>query len=469
MTRWRLAVVASAAGIVLSGCVDVPRNPPQERALEPASVGLSGPDYLAPGEGWWRTFGDPQLDRYVQDSLARNPGLAGALARVRSALAQAETAGASNDPQVSFDAEAYRQRVSEHYVFPPPFAGSTIWQGRLGVNLSWNLDFWGRQAALIEQSQRVTEAERFQAASASLLLSSAVAQSYVEFVRARRVEEVTEQVATQRRRIVDLARQRVDAGLDTEVELRGAESRLAQIGIEREQARLAQVSATHALAALTGRGPDGIQAPTAPRLDFDQALVLPEALPANLLAHRPDVAAARARVLAAQAGSAAAAASFYPDINLLAFAGFEAIGLDELLDPGSRSLSIGPAIHLPIFDGGRLRAESRKAGADWDAAVAAYNESVLRAAREVADQVSRLQSLERQLADLRRSLGAAEGAYRLAEQRYSAGLASYLIVLNAETQVLDARRLQVQLLADRTLARVALLVALGGDFQETTG
>lgn len=469
MSRWRLAVVASVAGFALPGCVDVPRSPPQERALEPASVGLSGPDYLAPDEDWWRAFDDPQLDRFVQDALTRNPGLAGALARVRSALAQAEAAGTSSDPQVSFDAEAYRQRVSEHYIFPPPFAGSTIWQGRLGVNLGWNLDFWGRQAALIEQSQRLAEAERFRAVSASLLLSSAVAQSYVEFVRARRVEEVTEQAATQRRHIVELARQRVEAGLDTEVELRGAEGRLAQIGVEREQARLAQVSATHALAALTGHGAAGFAAPTAPQLDLDRALALPEALPANLLARRPDVAAARSRVLAAQAGSTAAAASFYPDLNLLAFAGFEAIGLDELLDYGSRSLSIGPAIHLPIFDGGRLRAEAREAGADWDAEVAAYNESVLRAVREVVDQVSRLQSLERQLADLQRSLDASEGAYRLAEQRYSAGLASYLTVLNAETQVLDARRLRVQLLADRTLARVALLVALGGNFQETTG
>ena len=110
-----------------------------------------------------------------------------------------------------------------------------------------------------------------------------------------------------------------------------------------------------------------------------------------------------------------------------------------------------------------------RAGADWDAAVSAYNATVLRAVREVADQVSRVQSLERQLTDQQRSLDAAEGAYRLAEQRYSAGLASYLTVLDAEMQVLDARRLQVQLLADRTLARVALLVALGGNFQETTG
>lgn len=461
--------VASAAVLAVSGCVDVPREAPRERPLEPHTLGLSGADYVAPTEGWWLAFDDPQLDQLVADALARNPGLAGALARVRSAEAQARAVGATGDPQASFDAAAYRQRISEHYIFPPPFAGSSLWQGQLGVNLAWNLDFWGRQAAMIGQSQRLAEAVRFEAAGAGLLLSSAVAQSYVEFVRARRMEEVAGQAAVQRQRIADLTRERVDAGLDTHVELLGAEGGLARVGVDREQARLAQASAVHALATLTGHGAGAAPLLAAPRLDLEQALVLPESLPADLLAHRPDVAAAQQRVLAARAGSEVAAASFYPNVNLLAFAGFEAIGLDQLLDAGSRALSIGPAIHLPLFDGGRLRAEYSKAGADWDAAVAAYNETVLRAVREVADQLSRLQSLDRQLADQLRSLDAAEGAYRLAEQRYSAGLASYLTVLNAETQVLEARRLRVQLLADRTLARVALLVALGGNFQESTG
>jgi outer membrane protein TolC len=154
-------------------------------------------------------------------------------------------------------------------------------------------------------------------------------------------------------------------------------------------------------------------------------------------------------------------------VDLVAFAGFVSIGLDRLLEGDSQTWSAGPAIHLPLFDAGRLKAQYRKAGADLDIATASYNETVLRAVRESSDQISRLRSLDQQLADQQLALAAAESAYGMAEQRYGAGLSNFLTVLNAETQVLNARRQRVNLLADRTAARVALLVALGGSFKET--
>jgi NodT family efflux transporter outer membrane factor (OMF) lipoprotein len=268
--------------------------------------------------------------------------------------------------------------------------------------------------------------------------------------------------------LLELTRQRVRAGLDTDVELRGSEANVAQAAIEREQAMLAQEAAVHALAALTGHGAEAYSRIGAPALDLERALDLPQTLPADLLAHRPDVAASRLRVAAAQSGREAAHANFYPNVNLAAFAGFVSIGLDKLLEGDSKQWSVEPAIHLPLFDAGRLKAEYRKSGADLDMATSAYNETVLRAVRESSDQVSRLRALDRQLADQQRALDAAESAYNLAEQRYGAGLSTYLTVLNAETQVLGARRQRVNLLADRTGARVALLVALGGSFKETT-
>lgn len=137
-----------------------------------------------------------------------------------------------------------------------------------------------------------------------------------------------------------------------------------------------------------------------------------------------------------------------------------------MLQGGSRMWGVGPAIHLPIFDAGRLQAEYRRSGAELDAAIASYNESVLRAVREAADQTARLQSFELQLDAQQRALNAAEQSYDLASQRYSAGLTSQVTVLNAETQVLTARRQRTQLLADRTSARVALVVALGGRFSQ---
>jgi NodT family efflux transporter outer membrane factor (OMF) lipoprotein len=462
----RRLVLAAVAAALAAGCVGAPGQAPHEAVLAPDTLALQGDAYVAPADAWWQQLGDPQLDRLVAESLARNPSLAAALARVRSAEQQAVIAGSINNPQVSLDADATRERVSANYIFPPPYGGATLWEARLGANLSWNIDFWGRQSSLIDQARQVANAAGLDAAGTQLLISSAVTQTYVELARARALEALAVRAGEQRQRLLALTQQRVSAGLDSNVELRSAEANVALVQVDREQAALSQESAIHALAALSGHGAEAYAHIEAPSLDFARALDLPQALPADLLAHRPDVAAARIRILAAQSGREAAHANFYPNVDLVAFAGFVSIGLDKLLDSDSQQWSVGPAIHLPIFDAGRLKAEYRKSGADLDVATASYNETVLRAVRESADQVSRLQGLDRQLADQQRAVEAAESAYSLAEQRYGAGLANYLTVLNAETQVLSARRQRVNLLADRTSARVALLVALGGSFKE---
>jgi NodT family efflux transporter outer membrane factor (OMF) lipoprotein len=259
----------------------------------------------------------------------------------------------------------------------------------------------------------------------------------------------------------------VQAGLDSDVELRTAEAGFAQSQVEIEQARVGRELLVHSLAALSGQGTGAYETITAPTLDLERALDLPPTLPADLLAHRPDVAAAKARIAAAQAGREASHAAFYPNVNLIGFVGFAAVGLEQLPKGDSQTWTVGPALHLPILDAGRLKAEYRKSGADLDVAVASYNEIVLHAVREAADQAARVQSLDRQLAEQRHALDAAEQAYDLARQRYGAGIASFLTVLNAETQVLAARRARVNLLADRAQARVALLVALGGSFDDS--
>jgi outer membrane protein TolC len=157
-----------------------------------------------------------------------------------------------------------------------------------------------------------------------------------------------------------------------------------------------------------------------------------------------------------------AKAQFYPNINLMAFAGLSSIGLGRLLDADSRQWSVGPAVRLPIFDAGRLRANLRGKTADLDAAVESYNAAVLDAIHDVADQVASGQSIARQQAQQRDAQAAAEGAYQIALQRYRAGLGTYLNVLSAEGAVLNQRRLGVDLAARALDNQVALMRALGG-------
>jgi outer membrane protein TolC len=160
----------------------------------------------------------------------------------------------------------------------------------------------------------------------------------------------------------------------------------------------------------------------------------------------------------------AAKAAFYPDVSLRALAGIGAFGMNNLVQWSARGYGAGPLISLPLFDGGRLRAEYRGSEAQLDGAIANYNDTVLRAVQQTADQITRLDALAREEVDQQQTLESNEAAYKLAEERYRAGLASYLTVLNAETQVLAARDGLVDIQTGQVLARVTLLLAVGGSF-----
>ena len=460
---FRLTVMALC--LVLPACITPPKLDPQQQPIENDRLGLSSQVFApAPVQDWWSAFNDSQFDRLMQKALADNPSLVQAIARVREAQSLADVTKAGLAPSISFNAQETRQRLSAHDVIPPPYAGSVQWQGREGLDLSWDIDFWGRQAALLKQARSQTAAAALDVASARLALSGALAQTYIDLYRNNALADVAQRTEAQRQRILEITRRRVQAGLDTNVELREASGAVPEAHVELLQAQAAVALDTHQLAALSGQGADVYAQLTRPTFDPAAILSLPAALPADLLGHRPDVLAARDRVEAARAGRAAAKAAFYPDINLAAFADTSAIGLSNLFQGDSRSYGAGPAIHLPLFDAGRLRAEYRGAAAEIDDAVGAYNQSVLRAVRETSDQLSSLEALNAEIVQQQRSLDDAEAAYRLAEERYQAGLSNYLTVLNTETEVLSARREHVALVSDQAIARISLLLAVGGSF-----
>ncbi len=459
--RW----IAITLSLALSACVTPPKLDPPTQPLTGERLGLSSQvSAPVPAQSWWTGFNDSQLDRLMQQALADNPTLAQAIARVREAQSIADVTRAGLAPSVSFNAQESRRRLSAHDPIPPPFAGTVRWLGYEGLDLSWDIDFWGRQASRLKQARSQTTAAALDAASARLALSGALAQAYIDLYRNNALADVAQRAEAQRQRIFEITRRRVQAGLDTNVELREASGAVPEAHVELLQAQAAAALDTHQLAALSGRGADAYAQIQRPTIDPAAILSPPAALTADLLGRRPDVLAARHRIEAARAGGAAAKAAFYPDINLAAFAGTSAVGLGNLLQGASASYGAGPAVHLPVFDAGRLRAEYRGAAAEIDEAVAAYNQSVLRAVQETSDQLSLIESLNDRIVQQQRSLNDAEVAYRLAEERYQAGLSGYLTVLNTETAVLSARREHVALLSDQAIARVNLLLAVGGSF-----
>ena len=457
-------VVLAATALLAAGCVLPPKSEPKVSALDAQSLGLHGEPAATAPDGWWRAFGDPQLDQLIERSFANSPTLALALARIGEAQASTAVARAGSQPGVSLNGQEQYTRFSEKSYIPPPFGGHKFWVGQVTGDLSWNLDFFGRQAALIGQAHALEQAAALDAQTARLALAGSLAQAYVQLNRAYALLDIAQRTQQQRQEILDLTRRRADAGLAPTFELRQAQGALPQARVARLQAQVQADLAVHQLAALAGTGADSYSRFTRPHLALDAALPLPERLPADLLGRRPDVLAARARVDAAGAGRKAAKAAFYPDINLAAFAGFSAIGLSNLFTSGALTYGAGPALHLPLFDSQRLKANYRAATAGYDAAVASYNDTVLQAVRQTADQLSLIASLRQQLAEEHEQLAATEDAFKLANERYGAGITAYLPVLTAESQVLAARQSHADTVAAYATARVTLLLALGGSF-----
>ncbi|MFL6660610.1 MAG: efflux transporter outer membrane subunit [Rhizobacter sp.] len=465
-------VIALASTIVMTfaGCASTGGIEPHAKPLAPAQVGLgesaaanTAANAAAIAPAWWTEFGDPTLSALVERAVAESPNLRVSQARVDSAAASVAATQASAGPQVNGTFEATRQRFSANSIYPPPIGGSILNTSVLQAAGSWELDLFGRNRAALEAAvgaERAAEADR---EAARVLLSSNVVRSYLQLARLAEQRDIAQRTLADREALLGLIRQRVQGGLDTAVELRQGEAALPEIRQQIEALDEQIVLMRHALAALTVQPPAALDG-LLPRLASLRAVTLPDVLPADLLGRRPDIAAARWRIEAASREVAVARAQFYPNINITAFIGLSSVGFERLLHSGSDQYGVGPAIHLPIFDAGRLRANLRGRAADVDLAVESYNGALLDAVRDVADQLGSLQSLQRQQHEQALAVAAAESAFDLATQRYRAGLATYLTVLNAESAVLTQRRTGADLQARTLDAQVALIRALGGGY-----
>ena len=459
--------IASSVVLTLGGCASSAGIAPVAQTIAPASVGLDSAAAPLPplAADWWHAFGDTTLDGLVERALAGSPNLRVAQARVERAQAAIAGAESADGLKVNGELNATRQRFSKNGIYPPPLGGGifTIGTGQIGA--SYDFDFFGRNRAAIEAAVGAQRAAQADVQSARLVLASNVARAYVQLGRLFEQREVAARSLKQRDETLALIRQRVSGGLDTNVELRQGEGALPESRQQIEQFDEQIALTRHALAALTAQPPNALDTLVVP-LKTVQAVAVPAALPADLLGRRADIAAARWRIEAATSDVKTAKASFYPNINLTAFVGLNAIGLDRLMRSGSEQYGIGPALTLPIFDAGRLRANLRGKTADLDAAIESYNGAVLDAVHDAADQISSVRGIERQQAEQAKAQAAAESAYDLATQRYKAGLGSYLTVLNAESTVLNQRRLATDLKARALDVQIALIRALGGGYTE---
>ncbi|MDM0113272.1 efflux transporter outer membrane subunit [Variovorax sp. J22R133] len=477
--RRSMAVAASLAVFVLAGCADMTGIQSSASLRDSTSVGLSADkastfkisdvekNDVAPN--WWLPFGDAQLNALIDQALQGNPNLGVARARVAKAQSVVSVARSADLPQVGAGLDLNRQLFSENFIYPPPLGGSVMNSGTLQLSGSWELDFFGKNRSALDAAIGSANAAIADEQGARILLTTRVASTYIQWARLEALQVVAKRTLAQREETLKLVQDRVSAGLDTRLELRQSEAGIPEAR-QRMELLTEQIDLTkHALDALVAQ-PGATVKLQPPSLEGIQSIALQASIPADLLGRRADVAAARWRVEAATQDVANAKTLFYPNIDLVASAGYQSIGFDQLLKPGSLMWSFGPAIRLPIFEGGKLRANLRGKNADLDAAIESYNATVFDAIRDVSDQVASVKSVARQQVQQREGQKAAEGAYQIAVQRYSAGLGTFLDVLTSENNVLVQRRDAVDLAARALDTQVGLAHALGGGYQapETT-
>jgi len=307
-----------------------------------------------------------------------------------------------------------------------------------------------------------------EAQEVQLNLETAVVRSYVQLSLRFVQLDIAKATLKQREEILEITRKRLRAGLSTEMDLRQAETPVPSARAEIERINEEIELLKNQLCALRGKGPGEGEAITRPTLSLNLPVGLPASLPADLLGRRPDVVAQRWRVEAAGQDIAAAKAAFYPNIDLNAFVGWQSIGFDKLLSASTFVRGFGPAISLPIFDGGRLRSQLGLSATDYDIAVESYNDTLIRALERVVDGVVTLRSLEKQHSEATLSNNLAGRSYDIALRSFRAGYTDYLNVLNAQNLTLSEASRKADVEARFLDAYAVLMQELGGGMNDTT-
>lgn len=451
-----LAGCASSAGLQSEGKL---RDPARLQATQ-VFAGKALTPAPWPSPRWWTAFDDPQLDALIEEALASAPSLDAAEARIRKARAQAGLADAARKPQLGGNAQVLGMQL------PETLAGNEIGgdfkvANLLMLNFAWSPDFSGVARSKWQAAVGAAHAAEADANAVRLALITNVARSYVALGEAFDALDNAEAERVRSEALVTLDRQRLTAGLDNGIALQHDIAAMAGAQQQVQAAHQDISRLRNTLAALLGTGPDRGLEISRPRLHTPD-LAIPQEIPSGLLARRPDLVAARWRVEASQHGIDASRAAFYPTINLSAIVGVASGHLDDLFGNNALLLNGGPALHLPLFEGGRLAQQLRASNADYDLAVAQYNQTLLQALAEVADALQAGRALEARIESTQQAHDAALRARAHLAKRLQAGLGTRLDVLKAGQAILQLERQLHALQAARRMARIDLDHALGG-------
>jgi NodT family efflux transporter outer membrane factor (OMF) lipoprotein len=455
--RSLLAAIAAA----LSGCMVGPDyvRPPVEvpaafREQVPAGWKAAQPgDHLQRGK-WWTLYGDPQLNGLVEQVVISNQNVRVAQANYRQSQALVQQARAGYFPTVSAGAGFARSQAGSRGIL------STGNNYNLGVDASWEADIWGSVGRSVESSRAGAQATAGDLESITLSSQAALVQNYFLLRVADLRRRILDNAVANFQRNLTLVQNQYKAGIvarsdlvQAEAQLRSTQAQAISVGVERAQLE-------HAIAVLLGRPPADFSIPP-----VDYVAVIPDiptGVPSELLERRPDIASAERRAAAANAQIGVAKAALFPSLTLSAAGGFSSATFANWLTMPSRFWTLGPALAQILFDGGLRQAITDQAIAAYDGSAASYRQTVLNGFQEVEDNLAALRILEEQAGVQAEAVKASRQSVEIITNQYKAGIVSYLNVVVVQAGALNNETAAVQILADRLVANVQLIKALGG-------
>ncbi|SFU35373.1 efflux transporter outer membrane subunit [Pseudoduganella namucuonensis] len=469
-TTFKRMTLAAAVGLAMAGCATVGSDFTAPKNVADAGFRhASGPagEARLPAQ-WWTIYGDDTLNRLEQSALRDNPNVRVAAQRLVQAQAQLGLAQASRTPSLNVGASIGNSRTSANTSQGIALGHRSIHGDNytLGASMSYEIDLLGRVRRAVEAADAQALAAEADRDGVLLVLSAQVATTYWQLRGLDTEIAILNGALDTRRETEELVNARFNAGLSNELDTSRARIERANAEADLEEVQRQRNALEHGLATLTGASPSALRLPAAGAAALPPPPAIPVGLPASLLSQRPDLAASVATLRAANAQIGVAEGAFYPSLSLTGNFGFASESLSEIVKGGSRQFSVGPlALSLPIFDGGRNRANLALAKSRYEEAVAAHEGRLLTALREVEDALSDVQQKRRQEQVQSQSREAAARAYLVARARYERGISTYLDVTDAQRSALAADRAAAQINTQRLLATVAVARALGAGWQ----
>lgn len=420
------------------------------------------PPHLPITNEWWEGFHDPQLNQLITIALADSPTMQIAKNRVRRAEYLVESKMVPLIPTLDFSGYVQRQRFSATGLIPPPFNGRTFGVGDVALNFNYEFDFWGKNWQALSSQISTRCALQADLAEARLVLSAAVANAYFQLLNNIEQANFAKENWRDNQQLANIILDRAKNGIESDIPVKTAITDMQASLLAYEQFNQAITLSKDQLAVLLGKNPFSTFFITR-HFNYQQhKITLPPCLTLNILAHRPDIYAAKLRAEAAAKQICVAKARFFPNINLNALLSLQSIELNHLFDAANQNNAITGAIDLPIFDAGLRRANLGVSYAEYDEAVNQYNQTILTALRDVADQQATFKSFSIQLNAENAAVNATANNYKLFRSRYNHGIIDYVQLLEIKQVLLQQQALQTNLQAHTLQAAIGLLKALGG-------